>query len=187
MEEIGLEPPRLLEPHVQSRAEQRDDAENDEIAIIRLQLGHVGEIHAVDAGDRRRHRKDRRPGGQLARDDPLSLLLEQTGRLEHRSENFAQAPDSRLDASDVIEHVLKIGPHLPVERRKRDMRQLVAYLVHRPNTRWKRISSRRRVNSRPISSLSRKASSVRCSVSSTSSSIASTIGRYPSTIKSRMA
>src|ERR1700722_13822034 len=132
MEEIGLEPPCLLEPDVQSRAEQRNDAENDEIAIIRLQLRHIGEIHTVDAGDRRRHRKDRRPGGELARDHPLSLLLEQMGRLEHRGENFAQTPDPRLDTSDVIEHVLKIRPHVPVERRKRDMRQLVANLVHRP-------------------------------------------------------
>ena len=98
-EEIGLEPPRLLEPDVQSRAEQRDDGEDDEIAIIRLQLGHIGEIHAVDAGDRRRHSKNRSPGGELARDAPLPLLLEQIGRLEHGGENFAQASDPRLDPS----------------------------------------------------------------------------------------
>ena len=36
MEVIGLEPSRLFEPGVQSRAEQRDDAEDDEIAIVRL-------------------------------------------------------------------------------------------------------------------------------------------------------
>ena len=58
-------------------------------------------------------------------------LLEQIARLEHGGENFAQTADPRLHPPHMVEHVLEIGPHIRVERRKREVRQLVADLVHR--------------------------------------------------------
>ena len=44
------------------------EAEDDEIAVGPAQLGHVLEIHAVDAGDRGRHGEDGGPGGEPAGD-----------------------------------------------------------------------------------------------------------------------
>jgi hypothetical protein len=54
---------------------------------------HIGEIHPVNACDRRRHREDRRPSGELAGDDALPLLLEQIARLDVR---ISRKPPTRV-------------------------------------------------------------------------------------------
>src|SRR5574337_2102062 len=125
-------PSRLSEPEIKPGAEQNDHREHDEIAVFHPKFGHVGEIHPVDAGDRRRHRENGRPGGELAGDDALALLLEKVRRLEYRGEDFPQAPDPRLDAPHMVEHVVKVGAHVLIERGQRKMGELVAHLVHRP-------------------------------------------------------
>src|SRR5688500_16611774 len=54
-----LEPAGAPEEAVQQRAEHHHHAEHERVAERPAELGHVLEVHAVDAGDRRRHRDDR--------------------------------------------------------------------------------------------------------------------------------
>src|SRR3546814_1311392 len=87
-------------PDVEPNADRSDDAEDDEISPLRLQFGHILEIHAVDSGNRGRHREDRGPGGKLTRDRTLALLFEQVTRLEHRDQDVAEDRKStRLNSS----------------------------------------------------------------------------------------
>src|SRR3546814_18257867 len=86
-------PVATFEPDVEPNADRSDDAEDDEISPLRLQFGHILEIHAVDSGNRGRHREDRGPGGKLTRDRTLALLFEQVTRLAHRDQDVAAAGD----------------------------------------------------------------------------------------------
>src|SRR3712207_6985807 len=50
------EPPVAPEQAVQHQADRDDEADHDEVAVPPPQLGHVLEVHPVDA----RHRRDRK-------------------------------------------------------------------------------------------------------------------------------
>ena len=91
-----LKPVQAAEVAVEKHADHDDHRDDDEIAVARVKLRHVVEIHAVDSGDRGRHRQDRRPGRQLPRDRSLPLLLEQGREFEHAGQHFAPAVDPRL-------------------------------------------------------------------------------------------
>ena len=95
-------PVATFEPDVEPNADRSDDAEDDEISPLRLQFGHILEIHAVDSGNRGRHREDRSPGGKLTGDRTLALLFEQVTRLEHRDQDVADAGDGALNPEHVI-------------------------------------------------------------------------------------
>src|SRR3546814_14631707 len=72
-----------------------DVCSSDLISPLRLQFGHILEIHAVDSGNRGRHREDRGPGGKLTRDRNLALLFEQVTRLAHRKQDVADRSEER--------------------------------------------------------------------------------------------
>ena len=93
-----------FEPDVEPNADRSDDAEDDEISPLRLQFGHILEIHAVDSGNRGRHREDRSPGGKLTGDRTLALLFEQVTRLEHRDQDVADAGDGALNPWPTYPH-----------------------------------------------------------------------------------
>src|SRR5687767_14081872 len=80
---VRSNPAAALETGVEDDADRDDHANDNEIAVARAELGHMLEVHAVDAGDGGRHGKDRRPGRQLPGDGALPLLLEQSADFEH--------------------------------------------------------------------------------------------------------
>jgi hypothetical protein len=51
-EPLASEPSSALETQVKHCAKQDDDANDDKVAVLRLQLGHTFETHAVNSGDR---------------------------------------------------------------------------------------------------------------------------------------
>src|SRR5688572_9396253 len=57
----SLQPADAPEPPEQACAYQQDRADYAKIAVLPLQFRHVLEVHAVDAGDRCRHRDDGEP------------------------------------------------------------------------------------------------------------------------------
>jgi hypothetical protein len=57
------EPSSALETQVKHCAEQGDDANDDKVAVLSLQLGHIFEIHAVNPGDRGGYGQYRSPSG----------------------------------------------------------------------------------------------------------------------------
>src|SRR5687767_893638 len=57
----SLQPADAPEPPEQACAYQQNRADHAKIAVLPLQLRHVLEVHAVDAGDRRRDRDDGEP------------------------------------------------------------------------------------------------------------------------------
>src|SRR3546814_1603706 len=78
-----------------------DQGQRERIAKGPVEFGHELEIHAVDAGDRGRHREDRRPGGELPRDHALTLLFEHAVGLDHRGGDVAQAVRSEEHTSEL--------------------------------------------------------------------------------------
>jgi len=69
------EPPDAFEPQVKHCAEQGNNANDDKVAVLSLQFGHIFEIHAVNPGDRCGYGQYCGPSGQLPRDNALTLLL----------------------------------------------------------------------------------------------------------------
>src|SRR5215468_3552471 len=61
-----LEPAGLAECTVEPSADQCHHAEHERVSEGPPQLGHVLEVHAVDAGDRSRYGRDRDPRGNAA-------------------------------------------------------------------------------------------------------------------------
>jgi S-formylglutathione hydrolase len=57
------EPSSAFETQVKHCAKQGDNANDDKVAVLRLQLGHIFEIHAVNPGDRGGHGQYRGPSG----------------------------------------------------------------------------------------------------------------------------
>ena len=53
--EAGSEPSSALKTEIKQSTEEGDNANDDEIAVLRFQLGHIFEVHAVYAGDRSRY------------------------------------------------------------------------------------------------------------------------------------
>src|SRR6476659_3456632 len=82
-EPVASEPSSALEAKVKHCAEHDDNANNDKVAVLRVPLGHVFEVHAIDPGDRSGYGQYRGPGGQLPRDHALTLLLPQIAHLEN--------------------------------------------------------------------------------------------------------
>jgi hypothetical protein len=70
-------------------------------------------VHAVDAGDHRRHRQHRGPGGELLHDLVLPHRDEREVRLERGGEELALVVDALVDADDVIVDV----PEVKIEGR----------------------------------------------------------------------
>ena len=58
----GSNPPVSAKSPVQRAADSDDHADNEKIPIAPFELRHELEVHAVDAGDRGRHREDGGPG-----------------------------------------------------------------------------------------------------------------------------
>src|SRR5919204_2517714 len=62
----SLQPPGLAEPPIEEDADASHQQQRQRVADRPAELRHVLEVHAVDAGDHRRNRCDRHPGGDLA-------------------------------------------------------------------------------------------------------------------------
>jgi len=57
------EPSSAFETHVKHGAKQQDNANDDKVAVLRLQLGHIFEVHTVNPGDRGGYGQYRGPSG----------------------------------------------------------------------------------------------------------------------------
>ena len=82
---------------------------HDEIAISFVELGHILEVHSVNARDCGRHGQYRRPGGKLASDGSDPLLFDQRAELEDGVQGIAEAVDPLLHSADVITDVAKVS------------------------------------------------------------------------------
>src|SRR3546814_4045721 len=82
-----------------------DQGQRERIAKGPGEFGHELEIHPVDAGDRGRHREDRRPGGELPRDHALTLLFEHAVGLDHRGGDVAQSVEAIFGALHMVPNV----------------------------------------------------------------------------------
>ena len=72
------------------------------------QLRHVVEVHAVDAGDHRRYRDERRVGGQALGDLVLVDGDERQVDGHHRGRHLAQVLDRLLQADQVVVDVAEV-------------------------------------------------------------------------------
>jgi undecaprenyl-diphosphatase len=87
-----LQPAAALERPVQGRADDRHGSDREGVPEPPVQLGHVVEVHAVDAGDHGRHRQDRDPRRDLAH----VLVLTQPDLGHVRLQDPGQQPLQRL-------------------------------------------------------------------------------------------
>jgi hypothetical protein len=62
-EPLPSEPSSAFETQVKHCAKQGDNANDDKVAVLSLQLGHIFEIHAVNPGDRSRYGQYCGPSG----------------------------------------------------------------------------------------------------------------------------
>ena len=78
----------------------------------------MGEVHAPDRGEERRHGDDRRPGGDRADDLVLLDAQQRQVRLEDRRQELALPTDLLVDAAGVVGHVAEVAAQLLVHVRK---------------------------------------------------------------------
>ena len=88
------------------RSHQR---QRERIADALVQLGHVLEVHPVDAGDEGGHGDDRRPGGDAAHDLVLLDPEQRQVRLEDRGQQLALGVDLLVDPPRVVGHVAEVA------------------------------------------------------------------------------
>ncbi len=90
-------------------------AERHRVPGLPAQLRHVLEVHAVDAGDQRRHGRHRHVGRDLAH--VLVLAHADLGEvgLEDAREQVAVALELVVSAQQVVVDVAEVGPHLGVD------------------------------------------------------------------------
>src|SRR5262249_24382128 len=102
---VPLQPAAGLEFPVEQDARQDDESDDDEVAVFGSQLGHVLEVHAVDARDEGRYGGDGDPGPDLAHvvvlaDGDLGLV-----GVERRHQQRLERPDLLDDPDEVVAHV----------------------------------------------------------------------------------
>src|SRR6185312_8894637 len=107
----ALEPAVPAEAPVKNDAEHEHDTKDRWIAEFESELWHILEVHAVDAGERRRHGEDRGPSGELLGDSRLLALAHQHAGLECEGKNLAHVVDLLLDGADMVRHVVEEGVH----------------------------------------------------------------------------
>ena len=104
--------------------------EGERVAVGPVQLGHVVEVHAVDAGDQGGHDDERGTGGDLAH---VLVLLHRDPRevgVEGGRQQDVEAVDHLRDPLEVVGHVAEVGRGLGRDRdRRADRRHRVG--VHR--------------------------------------------------------
>src|SRR3954469_8567272 len=66
------DPPGPAEAHEQDRANSHYSENHSQITVAPVQLRHIFEVHAVEAGDGGRHSQNRGPSGELAADGALA-------------------------------------------------------------------------------------------------------------------
>ena len=148
------------------------------VAVLPLQLGHDGEVHAVDAGDHGRHRDHRRPGG-----DALHVLVlrhrhqRQVG-LERGGQQLALRVDRLVEPHHVIVDVAEVRARVLRDVRQVEPHQPVAHLDQRRHgaAQGQRVAFE--TVDLAVASLLVGSPSTTSSSSSTSSSSRWTIGRY---------
>src|SRR5436190_21951133 len=84
------EPVIPLEAVIKEAAQSEDEGKDDEIAILPFELGHVVEIHSIDAGESRRHGENGGPGREHAGDGALLRLAHHQARFESEGQNLSQ-------------------------------------------------------------------------------------------------
>src|SRR3954453_17712546 len=111
-EDARSEPVGAAEPAVQHGADHGNHHEHGRISVAPRELRHVPEVHAVDAGDHRRHGEDRHPRGDPPHVGVLAHRDLREVRLERAAEQLAEAVDPARDPHEVVVHVAEVVAHL---------------------------------------------------------------------------
>src|SRR6516164_11608265 len=108
----GLEPLGPSEAEVQDQAGGAHYGDYHGVAPLPLQLRHELEVHAIDAGNHRRHRDDTGPGRYLSH--VVVLLHADAGQccLDKRVEQVVVAIDMVGGLGLVVGEVAYVAPHL---------------------------------------------------------------------------
>src|SRR5262245_26012588 len=96
-------------------ADNRDEPEDEVVSVLPLELGHMLEVHAIDASNRRRHRQNCSPSRQAARDGSLLCLPNHQAGFKCECQHLAQRIDLLLYAVYVIADITKQWLHLSVD------------------------------------------------------------------------
>src|SRR6266545_7566533 len=84
----GSKPAVAAKSPIERGADRSDHADDQEIPIAPFELRHELEVHAVDAGDRGRHREDGGPSRELSGDRRLLRLAPHQARFEGERQDF---------------------------------------------------------------------------------------------------
>ena len=87
----------------------------DRVAVLPPQLGHVAEVHAVDAGDERGDDEDRAPRRHLLHHLVQLVRRDREVRLEQTGEQVALRLDEVADAQHPVVHVVEVHDGLVVD------------------------------------------------------------------------
>src|SRR3954452_4177539 len=68
----GLDPAGAAETDEEIAAHRCNHPEREEVPVVPFELGHVLEVHAIDACDRSGHSQDRSPAGKPPTDHALA-------------------------------------------------------------------------------------------------------------------
>jgi NO-binding membrane sensor protein with MHYT domain len=85
----ALQPVVSAEHPVEQRGRSDHDHDGGDEAGVVAEAG-IGHVHAVEPGDERRHRDDRRPARHLLADDVHPVALDRQVRLQDRGDQVAQ-------------------------------------------------------------------------------------------------
>ena len=112
----SLEPAGALEDAVQRDADREHDEQDCRVAVLPPELGHVLEVHAVEAEDHRRHRGDRDPARDLAQVLVVAHRQLREVRLQHAGQQLVEGRDLLDVADEVVVDVAEVVGGARVER-----------------------------------------------------------------------
>ena len=103
---VALQPAPLLELDPEDDGGDRHHSERDEVPVVPVQLGHVPEVHPVDAGDEGRDQQDRAPARRLLHHVVHPVRHHREVRFEQAGQQVTLRLDEIGDAQRVVVDVL---------------------------------------------------------------------------------
>src|SRR5262249_49085558 len=109
------QPPTPAKLPIHGEADNRDEPKNEKVSILPFELGHMLEVHAVDASNCSRNGENGGPCSQAPSDSSLLRLPDHQASFKCEGQHLAQRVDLLLNAAHMIADVTEQWLHFSVD------------------------------------------------------------------------